>query len=245
MSSALSLEQTMSELVVQKPSRGLFFESYGLDYCCGGKRTLAEACRVQNLNPDTVLSSLQDFDSQSQKSEVNYSNFSITQIIDHLLETHHVYTRETLELLNHLVDKVTDRHQAVHPELIKIQAIFREMRLELLMHLQKEEQVLFPYARQIDSQTDHLPSFHCGSIQNPISVMMFEHDTTGETLAKLRILTNQYQSPEDACNSYRAMMEGLSALEYDLHQHIHKENNLLFPKILQKVNTLEPKTSCR
>lgn len=229
----LDKQMTVGEMVVQRPSRSILFEQMGIDYCCGGKLPLETICHKKGLNVEDVLVRLAEFDrQQADKLEKDWSAVTISELVENILNVHHVYTRESLERLTRLVTKVADVHGLSHPELIQIRQLFLGLAMELDMHMEKEERVLFPYSLEIEANPVQDHQFHCGSIRNPIRVMLREHEDAGSVLEKIRELTNQYTLPEGACNSYRALYDGMQALEYDLHVHIHKENNILFPKVL-------------
>ena len=223
-------ESTVRELVIQSPGRAQVFERLGIDYCCGGRKPLSEACREKNLDVDTVLGALQAADLQAT-DETDWTKASMTKLADHIESTHHAYLKTELSRLSELLPKIANVHGQNHPELADVYATFRDLRDELLAHMMKEEQILFPMIRQLD-QSAGPGAFHCGSIQNPIRVMIMEHDSAGDALARLRRLTQDYRLPADACASYHAAYDSLAKLELDLHQHIHKENNILFPRAI-------------
>jgi len=152
--------------------------------------------------------------------------------VDHLEATHHAYLSEALPRLVALADKVAGVHGAIHPELTAVAELVHELRDDLEPHLLKEEQVLFPMIRDL-AVAMAAPEFHCGSLSNPIRVMLTEHDTVGELLAALRARTDSYRVPDDGCASYQALYAGLAELEADTHLHVHKENNVLFPAVLE------------
>ena len=156
----------------------------------------------------------------------------LVQLVDHLESTHHEYLWAEMPRLSALADKVVAVHGERHPELAAINDCYSTIRADLEPHLTKEERVLFPMIRELATAST-AASFHCGSLRNPISVMLSEHDTVGELLRQLRQLTDGYQPPADGCESYQALFAGLEQLEADTHLHIHKENNLLFPAVVQ------------
>ena len=153
-------------------------------------------------------------------------------LVDHLEATHHAYLHAELPRLSALADKVVAAHGARHPELSEIRLAYETIRADLEPHLAKEEQVLFPMIRALAGAATTAPRFHCGTLQNPISVMLREHDQVGDLLATLRRLTQDYQAPADGCASYRALFDGFAELEADTHLHVHKENNVLFPAVV-------------
>ncbi|HNR30771.1 MAG TPA: iron-sulfur cluster repair di-iron protein [Candidatus Hydrogenedentes bacterium] len=228
--STINLERTVGELVAERPARSRAFEEFGIDYCCGGKKPLEDACREKGLSPAAVVERLLAAEAASEPDEnVDCLGMGLTALIDHIVNTHHAYLRNELPRLVELLAKVAGRHGGKEPRLAEAEEVFHGLKAELEMHMIKEEQVLFPAIREMDA-TNAPPSFGCGSITAPIVVMEMEHDNAGEALERLRTLTDGYTPPDWACNSYRAVLDGLQSLERDLHQHIHKENNILFPR---------------
>jgi regulator of cell morphogenesis and NO signaling len=224
----ISLDSRLADLVTADPALARELERRGLDYCCGGTRTLRQACVAQELDPAGVLEEL--VAASSPHPVGTWATMDAIRLVDHIEATHHRYLWDELPRLTALMDKVLRVHGCRHPELDDVAGSFSELRADLEPHLAKEERVLFPMIRQLASATAS-PAFHCGSIRNPIVVMMREHDNAGELLARLRRLTDGYQPPADACASYDALYRGLHELEADTHLHIHKENNVLFPMV--------------
>jgi regulator of cell morphogenesis and NO signaling len=221
---------TVGELVTERPSRSRVFERLRIDYCCGGKTPLDQACAEKGLSAEQVLRELEAAEAGNPVGEeTDWSQAPMSQLVDHIVATHHVYLRRELPRLTGLVDKVAEVHGERHRELSVLRSVYRALVNELESHMLKEEQVLFPMIRELESATV-LPGFHCGSVNNPIRVMEHEHDDAGAALARMRTLTDGYTVPADGCNTYRAMVDALADLERDLHTHIHKENNILFPK---------------
>jgi regulator of cell morphogenesis and NO signaling len=230
MTTTLDASSTVGQLVTDRPRRARVFERFGIDYCCGGKRPLAQACVEQGLNLDEVLTALADSAQvASDEPETEWSSVSMTDLANHIVATHHAYLREALPRLAGLFDKVITAHAERHPDLRELRQAFDDLVNELGPHMQKEELVLFPMVRELD-RAERAPSFHCGSVNNPIHAMEHEHDNAGAALARMRALTHGYTPPEDACNTYRALLDSLDELERDMHTHIHKENNILFPR---------------
>ena len=218
---------TLAELVTTRPELAARLDSLGLDYCCGGQRTLAAAITEAEIDAATTITTLEA--TPEITAQVEWSG--IDGLVDHLEATHHAYLHEALPRLVALADKVAGVHGANHPELVEVAALVRELRADLEPHLLKEEQVLFPMIRELAAATS-APSFHCGSLSNPIGAMAAEHDDVGALLARLRTSTDDYRVPADGCASYRALYDGLSECEADTHLHVHKENNLLFPAVI-------------
>jgi regulator of cell morphogenesis and NO signaling len=225
------IDDSVGAIVRDRPSLSRLFEQAKVDYCCGGKKTLAEACRQRGIEPQVLLSQLEEYAAQAPVPEVNLTTLSLTELADRIERIHHAYLHTELPRLGKMVTKVAAVHGEKEPRLIQIKDIFLALSAELATHLMKEEQILFPMIRQLEA-SDTLPTFHCGTIANPIQRMEFEHDEAGTALAQLRQLTDDYTPPDWACNTYRALLDGLLTFEQDMHQHIHKENNVLFPRAI-------------
>ncbi len=226
---ACHLDKSVGGLVVEHPGRARVFERWGIDYCCGGKRSLRQACVDGGIDEQRLLDDLQVADAQGRDEAGEAEAWdTMGRLVDNIVQTHHVFLRRELPRLTALMAKVRSVHGERHPELSELQEIFLGLVGELESHMAKEEQVLFPMLKRMD-HADTLPEFHCGSVRNPISVMEYEHDQAGEALARMRELTGDYEVPDDGCESYQVLLDGLQELEADLHQHIHKENNILFP----------------
>jgi regulator of cell morphogenesis and NO signaling len=228
-------QTTVGDLVKDQPGRSRVFEDLKIDYCCGGKLLLAEACEHQELDPQTVIQRLQESDAQTDTDgapEIDADAMSLTELADHIEQAHHKYLKAELPRLDGLTQKALEVHGDADRRLRDVRRAFVTLYEELVGHLMKEEQILFPMIRQLASAA-RVPAFHCGSVANPIRQIEYEHDSAGQALAILNGFTDGYQPPEWACNTYRAMLDGLKQLEWDLHQHIHKENNVLFPKAIR------------
>lgn len=224
---------TVGQLVADRPGRARVFEQFGLDYCCGGKTTLREACVVRGVDPQDVVRALHQADTSSASTDgTDWACTPLVELITNILDTHHAYLRRELPRLTQIAGKVREVHEARHPELAEVQQIFEDLRAELEAHMMKEEHVLFPMIQRMESD-GAVAAAHCGTVQNPIRVMEHEHDSAGAALLRLRTLTDGYAPPANACNTYRALLSGLAELEQDLHRHIHKENNILFPRAVE------------
>jgi regulator of cell morphogenesis and NO signaling len=233
----LSTEKTVRDLAVESSSATRVFEKLGIDYCCGGNQPLEQACKSAGLPLERVLDALAEAErsasaGQSQKS---WQQESLTELIDHINRTHHKYVREEIARLGPLFEKVCGVHGQNHPELLQLRSTFGALAQELGMHMMKEEVVLFPYILRMEEaviarESALPPPF--GSVQNPINMMEQEHDSAGSALRTMRQASNGYTAPTDACVSYQALYRALAEFEADLHQHIHLENNILFPRAL-------------
>jgi regulator of cell morphogenesis and NO signaling len=225
----ITLEQTVGQLVTQRPSRSRVFESFGIDYCCGGKHPLGQACFDKGIDPQAVLKVLQLLDERPDGPQENWSNMSLAALCDHIEQTHHAYLKRELPRIEYLVNRVAQRHGQNQPHLGRLREVFLAMKAELESHMNKEERILFPMIRSLEADGT-VAAVHCGSVSRSIGQMMVEHEDAGEALRQMRQLTGGYTPPADACNTYRAMYDALAELESDMHQHVHKENNILFPR---------------
>jgi regulator of cell morphogenesis and NO signaling len=228
----LELNSTVGNWVAQHPNTSRVFESYEIDYCCGGERSLEEACRERQLDAQLVLKELDRAAGGGQAPAEDWLHASLADLCDHIEQTHHAYLRRELPRLTEMIS-----HADSHPELHDVQRAFAGLRAELEPHMFKEEHVLFPAIRLLE-RAEASPSFPFGTVANPIRMMEHEHDNAGDALTHIRQLTDGYSVPEGACNTYRVMLDGLHELETDMHQHVHKENNILFPRALKLEESL-------
>lgn len=229
----LSLDTPVGQWVAQQPNTSRVFEDLRIDYCCGGATRLSQACADRQLDANQVLDRLVEATAGSGVDRAErFLEATLTELCDHVEQTHHAYLKSELPRLQALIAKSIGAHGAAHPELAEVQRAFADLQAELAPHMFKEERVLFPAIRQLE-QSATSPSFPFGSVANPIRMMEHEHDNAGDALARIRSATGDYSVPDDACNTYRAMLDGLSRLELDMHQHVHKENNILFPRAIE------------
>ena len=233
----LTSSKTIGDIAAENPAATAVFEKLGIDYCCGGGQTLDQACRAAGLSATDVTDSLDHAAaSRSEKPERNWTAEPLTDLMAYIRNTHHAYTRAAIERLQPLFEKVCGVHGPNHPELSQLRSIFAGMAEELTTHLMKEEMVLFPYIGRMEEaaiEKSAAPPAPFGTVQNPVAMMMREHDSAGDALRQLRSLSQGYAVPADGCASYRALYQALEELEADLHRHIHLENNILFPRALE------------
>ena len=235
---SVTTEKTVGELALENPAATRVFEKLGIDYCCGGARTLEEACRAAHLSIDEVAGSLVAAAQAASATapERNWQVEPLAELIAHIERTHHVYTCQEIARLGPLFEKVCSVHGKNHPELFRLRGIFDALAGELTTHLMKEERVLFPYIVRMEESVVAgepvlPPPF--GSVRNPVAMMMNEHDGAGSALRDMRQLSGGYAPPSDACISYQTLYQALAGLEADLHRHIHLENNILFPRAIE------------
>ena len=231
--------KTVRELALELPNSTRVFEKLGIDYCCGGARSLEEACQAADLRMDDVLDSLEVAAGGVTAPSPEWPTKSLAELIDHIVRTHHRFTREEIIRLRALFEKVCAAHGRNHAELFAMRETFTRLAQELGMHLMKEEMVLFPYIVRMEEsilQNEPVLPAPFGAVQNPVRMMMQEHEGAGQGLREMRECSRDYSIPADACLSYRTLYQALEGFEADLHQHIHLENNLLFPRAI----ALEP-----
>ncbi|MFN7931495.1 MAG: iron-sulfur cluster repair di-iron protein [Blastocatellia bacterium] len=233
----INVATTVRELAVTLPGATRVFEKLGIDYCCGGSRTLADACVKAKVPVEQVTASL----AQAEQTYLAADEFqdwqaaTMTTLIEYIVQKHHTYTKEELPRLEKLMHKVAAVHGNQHPELLQLKLLFLSLKEELEPHLMKEENVLFPFLTKLEAALNNqgaVPLSCFGTVQNPIRMMSIEHDTAGDLLKEMRETAQQYTVPPEACMSYQALYQAFIELEADLHQHIHLENNILFPKAL-------------
>jgi regulator of cell morphogenesis and NO signaling len=226
--------KTIREIALEAPATSRVFEEFKIDYCCGGRKSLDEACAAAGLDPQLVAQKIEAAlkDQRALGENGESDKRSASELIDYIIAKHHIFTVEEIERLTPLMEKVCRRHGEQHPELFKLQAIFLALADSLVPHMRKEEAVLFPYIQILESSlTGDRPAAppHFGTVANPIRMMMADHEEDGERLRIMREISGDYTQPEGACPSFTALYAGLEDLEKDLHRHIHLENNVLFP----------------
>jgi len=227
----LNQQDTVGDLIAQHPDWAKSFEGLGIDYCCGGKKTIGQACAELGLPLNAVTDVLETAVGEASSPQRNWSQVPLAELCDHIEQVHHGYLKTELPRLSALLQKLVTVHGQRHPELARLRDTFEELRFELEAHLGKEENILFPAIRQLEGSAGEF-EFHCGGLGGPISVMEAEHEGAGQALAQMRELTDGYRVPADGCATYRGTYEAIEKLEADLHQHIHKENSILFPRVM-------------
>jgi regulator of cell morphogenesis and NO signaling len=226
-------ETKVKDIAVANPAAQRVLEQAGLDYCCGGGKSLHEACLDANVPPEQILARLRENSGSVGPEEENWKTAPLHDLTRHILEKHHRYVREAIPRIRALLEKVEQEHGTHHSEIAGIEALFLHVGREMIMHMQKEEQILFPYIEALEQAVKtnsslEVPFFQ--TVRNPIHAMMKEHDAAGDLVKQIRAASSGYAAPSDACPSYRTLYRDLGEFEADLHQHVHLENNLLFPR---------------
>ncbi|HLK51180.1 MAG TPA: iron-sulfur cluster repair di-iron protein [Bryobacteraceae bacterium] len=230
----MAAERTVRELVLENPAATQIFEELGIDYCCGGDQTLERACAVADVPVERVAASLAA--TPAVAPDRDWPLEPLFDLIGHIKDTHHRYTRDEIRRLGPLFERVCSVHGKNHPELLEMRETFAGLAQELSMHMMKEEAVLFPYIVRMEeaviAKEPVLPP-PFGALRNPVTMMRHEHDSAGAALRAMREASRGYTASADACVSYQNLYKSLAAFEADLHRHIHLENNILFPRAME------------
>jgi regulator of cell morphogenesis and NO signaling len=224
---------TVGDIVAKDFRAAGVFEQFGIDFCCGGRLSVGEACRAAGVDPFDIEAAMKVLPPDSG-SELDVSEWPLGRLIDHIVSKHHAYVRSSLPTIRRYLAKLVEVHGSRHPELARASECFDVIARELSQHLMKEEQVLFPYVRELEARLESCGrSFSpFGSIENPIRMMEREHRDAADEVQTIRELTHGYVAPGDGCTTYHVCMDALQRFERDLHQHVHLENNVLFPKAI-------------
>lgn len=226
-------DRTLASLVEETPAYARTFESLGLDYCCDGDRTLAAACSQAGLDVDDIRTRLSEARDSDDVDDYDWEG--IAELADHVISAHHDYLREELPALGSLVEKVNRVHGENHPELQDVEAEFRDLAAEMHDHIDEEEQELFPVVGRLD-RGESLGDEEAARLREAVRTFEEDHAATADRLDRIAELTDGYAVPEDACPSYRSMLDRLERLERDTHMHVHKENNVLFPRAEEQLS---------
>lgn len=222
-------QQSVSSVVAEAPATAAVFERHGIDFCCGGRIPLAEACARKGVEADQLLVELEQAAATQAPDERDWRAAPLLEVIDQILDVHHTFVKREVPRLSALMSKVNHVHGATHPDSVpELARLWGKLSFEIGMHLRKEEEILFPALREL--ALGRAPTLHCG-VDSPMRVMELEHDEHGLILKRMRELAADYVPPQDACGSWVALYGGLDAFQKDLHRHVHLENNVLFPRV--------------
>jgi len=226
--------QIIGELVAQNYKTASIFKKFKIDFCCNGNRTISEACDRKNLDPNVLIKELKDTTKITEQN-IDFNSWELDLLADYIEKTHHRYVISKIEEIKPYLNKVVKVHGDHNPELKEIEVLFNQSAQELTHHLQKEEMILFPFIRNmVSAKIENKPLLtpHFGTVENPISMMKNEHQNEGERFEKISELSSNYTPPTHACNTYKVTYALLKEFEDNLHQHIHLENNILFPSAI-------------
>nr|WP_314867429.1 iron-sulfur cluster repair di-iron protein [uncultured Flavobacterium sp.] len=223
---------TIGEYVAKDFRTAAVFSKYGIDFCCKGNRTIDEACEKKDVDTNTIMDEINSVLATKNDNSIDFKSWPLDLLADYIEKTHHRYVEEKTNVILPFLAKLCKVHGASHTELFEINQLFIDCASELAQHMKKEELILFPFIKRMVKATltdEPIEQPHFGTVANPITMMMNEHDAEGERFRKIALLTNNYIPPADACNTYRVTFAMLTEFEEDLHKHIHLENNILFP----------------
>lgn len=228
-------QETIGEIVAKDYRKAQVFKKLGIDFCCGGKKTLNEVCDAKGVDMEAVKVELSAAQNVAQTLH-DFDKWHLDFLVDYIINIHHSYVKENIPFIQELATKVANVHSESHPEAIEVATIFKGLAADLSLHLMKEEKVLFPYIKElVCAQTYHkavTPAIF-GTVDNPTQMMEAEHEHAGQDLVNIRKVTDNYTLPEDACTSYSILYQKLQEFENDLFTHVHLENNILFPKAIK------------
>lgn len=231
---------SLAEIVTSKPEAAVVFEKYNLDFCCGGKKKLSEALKNDFDKLKEVTAQLEKIFKDKTSPENDFSKFSLTQLVDYILKNHHSYVKENLPLIQQHLEKVSLKHGDAYPQMKRIKVLFDEIKRDLEQHMMKEEVILFPRIKKLESSVNERNLAEENLIlKGPIDVMEYEHETAGKIMEEIKTLSNNYTPPGNACTTFRLSLDELKLFENDLHRHVHLENNILFPKALTLTKKLQ------
>ena len=233
---------SLAQIVNNNHQAASVFERYHLDFCCKGKRSLEQACAEQELSVSRVTEDLENIFTKDSNSAIDFEKMNLAQLADYIVQTHHAYVKNEMPQIYAYLHKISSKHGERHPELSKIFQTFTAVKEEMEGHMKKEELILFPRIKELqklENNENASLQLNITYLQSPITVMEQEHDHAGNLLNDIRILSDDYTPPQDACTTYRLSFAALKAFELDLHQHVHLENNLLFPKAIKRFRELQ------
>lgn len=231
----IAATQTVREIAQTQPSSIRIFEQFGIEYCCGGRKPLADACAAKDIDVEAVIAALEVASRSENPQMKDWTRESLTSLTEHIVRMHHAYCKMELPRLSGLAAKVVNAHGGTNPELAVIQSKLAQLADELTKHLAEEEIVVFPMIVKLEGKkaSDGVRPEPPTSIGNPMAQLIEDHDNAGELLAEIRSLSRNFVTPEYACTTYRAFFAGLKDFEHDLHKHVHLENNILFPRAIE------------
>lgn len=236
-------EKTVADVVTENIKTAHIFKKYGIDFCCGGGISIKRACEKAKIDPEVLETELLNIDTVQDRAQ-DYNSWKLDFLTDHIINVHHGYVEESSPLLLQYSQRVNQVHGHHYTELGEIEVLTKQVVQEMAAHMKKEELILFPFIKKMveaEREGNELPQIHFGSVENPIRMMEAEHGEAGEIMRKIAALSNNYTPPQGACNTYRAFYSKLAEFEEDLFQHVHLENNILFPKALNLEKKLKSK----
>ena len=234
-------DKTVADVVTENIKAAHVFKKYGIDFCCGGGVSIKKACEKAEIDPVLVETEILNLENIKDRA-LDFNSWKLDFLTDHIINVHHGYVEESSPLLLQYSQRVNHVHGHHYTELAEIESLVKQVVQELAAHMKKEELILFPFIKKLvkaEREGTEVPPIHFGTVENPIKMMEAEHEEAGEILRKIAKLSNNFTPPQGACNTYKAFYSKLEEFEQDLHQHVHLENNILFPKALKLEKTLQ------
>lgn len=234
-------DKTVADVVTENIKAAHVFKKYGIDFCCGGGVSIKKACEKAEIDPVLVETEILNLENIKDRA-LDFNSWKLDFLTDHIINVHHGYVEENSPLLLQYSQRVNHVHGHHYTELAEIESLVKQVVQELAAHMKKEELILFPFIKKLvkaEREGTEVPPIHFGTVENPIKMMEAEHEEAGEILRKIAKLSNNFTPPQGACNTYKAFYSKLEEFEQDLHQHVHLENNILFPKALKLEKTLK------
>jgi len=234
-------ERTVADVVTENIKAAHIFKKHGIDFCCGGGISIKRACEKAKIDPSILMVELQNLDSAPDRA-FDYNSWKLDFLADHIVNVHHHYVEESSPLLLQYSKRVNHVHGHHYTELAEIEELVTRVVQAMAAHQRKEELILFPFIKKLakaQAEGTAVPETHFGTVENPINMMEEEHEEAGEIMRRISELSSGFTPPQGACNTYRAFYAKLDEFEQDLHQHIHLENNILFPKALKLEKSLQ------
>jgi len=227
--------KNVGDIVKENYRTATVFKEFGIDFCCGGQISLADACAQKNIESEVLIHQLNNIVDKSVPAGLDFDNWKLNFLIDYIINIHHTYVNTNIPIILQLAQKVENNHGSLHGEVIEINRLLKEVTTDILAHLHNEETIVFPMIKALEnaiSDPGNDLSAQFKGIGNPIKEMVTEHENIGNVMKQISLLTNEYQIPEGACNTFRVFYGKLQEFESDIHQHTHLENNILFPKVI-------------
>ena len=237
-----TLDMTIRDIVANDFRTAAVFQRHGIDFCCRGNRSVQDACRAIEISTEEVLQEIAATTATPPSVNMRFSTWDLSTLVSYIVGNHHLFVRQAMPILLAHTKKVAAVHGGDHPELVEVARLFADVAQEMASHMLKEEQILFPYMVDMEQAllgAGQPPSAPFGSVRKPIRMMEAEHESAGDAMAQIRALTSAYAIPDGACTTYRVCLQELEAFERDLHEHVHLENNILFPKAAELESKLE------
>lgn len=237
---------TIGEVVAKDYRTASVFESFGIDFCCKGNRTIGEVCEARDIDTKDLVGDINAVLTEDKEENIDYNTWGLDKLTTHIEQKHHKYVEQQTPIIKGYLDKICEAHGHNHPELFEVQKLFNISAGEFVMHMRREELMLFPFIKKMvnaETNNEKIKKARFGTVEDSIQNMMNEHVDEGERFERINEITENYKLPDDACGTYKVCFGYLKEFEEDLHLHIHLENNILFPKAIALEKELKKENS--